>query len=380
MSSTLDEPGRFSPIVDDGPLRLVVVGAGPMGRRWIDAISRNRDVELVGVADLVPDVARRALTELDVEARVGSDATELAMESGAHAIVDAAVPAAHHAVTWKALRAHIPVLGEKPAAATTAQALSLAATSRDSGTLFVVSQSRRFNRNVLALREAVRAVGEVGIMSAQFFRAPHFGGFRESMSHPLLLDMAIHPFDTARYLIEAEPVSVVCEEFNPSWSWYAGDAAVVATFTMSNGARFAYTASWCSPGLETSWNGEWRLSGRHGSALWDGEEAPQVQNEAGPNQTVDVPEVPGESIHGSLVEFIDTLRSGEVSRGEIGENIQSLLMVEAAVRASETGERIVIADLLDDALAEALRDETDASTQRVLEIWSRDGLSAHGGG
>ena len=59
----------------------------------------------------------------------------------------------------------------------------------------------------------------------EFFKAPHFGGFREEMAHPLLVDMAIHAFDAARYLLGADPVSVYCEAFNPAWSWYAGDAA-----------------------------------------------------------------------------------------------------------------------------------------------------------
>lgn len=35
------------------------------------------------------------------------------------------------------------------------------------------------------------------------------------MDHPLLLDMAVHAFDAARWFLGADPVGVYCEEFNP---------------------------------------------------------------------------------------------------------------------------------------------------------------------
>ena len=48
-------------------------------------------------------------------------------ETGAEAVLDITVPVAHHPVTLEALRAGLPVLGEKPAAQTVAEALALAA-------------------------------------------------------------------------------------------------------------------------------------------------------------------------------------------------------------------------------------------------------------
>ena len=82
------------------------------------------------------------------------------------------------------------------------------------------------------------------------------------MPFPLLIDMAIHQFDLARDLIGSEPVAVYCNSYNPSWSWFAGDAAAQVQFEFAGGSRFSFSGSWCSPGLETSWNGEWRVSGQ----------------------------------------------------------------------------------------------------------------------
>ena len=69
-----------------------------------------------------------------------------------------------------------------------------------------------------------------------FTGLPTSGGFREEMDSPLLVDMAIHTFDAARYVTGGDPVSVLCTEFNPPWSWYRGAAsAVVASSSSSAG-------------------------------------------------------------------------------------------------------------------------------------------------
>ena len=96
--------------------------------------------------------------------------------------------------------------------------------SERTSTLFVVSQNRRYNSGFGRFQEPLLAqhLGGVGHLNAEFYRAPHFGGFREEMDSPLLVDMAIHTFDAARYVTGADPVNVLCTEFNPPWSWYRG--------------------------------------------------------------------------------------------------------------------------------------------------------------
>jgi predicted dehydrogenase len=296
---------------------------------------------------------------------VGTDAVELAAATGARAVVNATVPQAHHPVTTAALFAGLDVLGEKPVAETVAQALSLAAAAQVTGRLFMVSQSRRWNPQLFALRAMAADLGVPGSLTTEFFRAPHFGGFREEMDHPLLVDMAIHAFDSARFVLGAEPVSAYCETHNPPWSWYAGDAAATAVFAMDNGARYTYTGSWCSPGVPTSWNGEWRLSAERGSARWDGEQDPVSDAEPGPSAGP-----PGTGIAGALRVFADAVRTGAVPMGEVHENVPSLAMVEAAVRSAQTGQRVLVDDVLAAAHADALLSETRPDVRDALAVWS----------
>jgi predicted dehydrogenase len=347
------------------PLPVVLAGAGNMGRAWCAAIEADPDVELVGIADLHRPTGQAAADATGRAVPVGTDALALAAATGARAVVNATVPRAHHPVTAAALLAGLDVLGEKPVAETVAQALSLAATAQVSGRLFMVSQSRRWNPQLFALRAMAAELGAPGALTTEFFRDPHFGGFREQMAHPLLVDMAIHAFDSARFVLGAEPVSAYCETHNPPWSWYAGDAAATAVFAMDGGARYTYTGSWCSPGAQTSWNGEWRLSAERGSARWDGEQDP-VSDVPGPA----APAGPARSgIAAALHAFTDAVRTGSVPMGEVHENVPSLAMVEAAVRSARTGQRVLVDDVLAAAHAEALRAETRPAVRDALADW-----------
>ena len=64
------------------------------------------------------------------------------------------------------------------------------------------------------------------------------------------------------------------------------------------------------------------------------------------------------------------LESGAIPSGEVHSNVLSLAMVEAAIRSAGEGRRVLIADILDDAHAEAIRTESDPQIGAVLESWS----------
>jgi predicted dehydrogenase len=365
------------------PLRVVLVGAGGMGRAWLLAIAAEPLVELAGVVDLNLDVARDTIVATDSPAvPVGPDAVALARATGARALIDVTVPVAHHPVTTAALFAGLPVLGEKPAAATLAETLSLCAAAEVTGQLFMVSQSRRWNPRLVAFRESLATLGPVATLTTQFFKAVHFGGFREEMADPLLVDMAIHTFDCARFLLGAEPTAVHCESYNPPWSWFGGNAAASARFSMDNGTRYAYDGSWCAPGAETSWNGDWRASAQHGSVLWDGERPPisfPDGEHAGRRFVEGRPAAAGrpapvgdgpEGIAGALRAFAEALRSGRTPDGEVHGNVMSLAMVEAAVRSAASGRRVVVDDVLEQAHDEAVRAELRDDVQATLRSWT----------
>jgi predicted dehydrogenase len=350
-------------------IKIIQVGAGAMGRLWLDVLAGSADVELVGLVDIDLSAAQLSAAGAGLpDVALARSLPELLDWVAADAVLNVTVPEAHAEVSITALLHGLAVLCEKPLADTLAAALSMIAAAEVGGRLLMVSQSRRYWRNLTALRTQLARLGRLGLVQCSFFKAPHFGGFREEMAYPLLGDMAIHQFDLARELIGTEPVSVSCESFNPSGSWYAGDAAANVAVDFADGTRFVFTGSWCSPGLETSWNGSWRISAAGGTALWDGDYAPVAQTADGEQ----IPAEPGtgpEQIAGSLAEFVTALRTGAAPSGEAHSNVMSLAMVEAAIMSAQTQRRVVLGDLLDDAYQQALASEQRPELAAALTSW-----------
>jgi predicted dehydrogenase len=352
------------------PVRIIQVGAGAMGRAWLEVVRDSDEAELVGLVDLDPGAAQRAADATGHGGvPVAGSLEQLLDRVEADALLNVTVPSAHADVSITALLHGLPVLCEKPLAETVSAGLSMIAAAELSGRLLAVSQSRRYWRTLSAFRGQIARLGAIGTVSCDFFKAPHFGGFRDEMAYPLLVDMAIHQFDLARDLIGTEPVAVYCDSYNPGWSWYRGDAAAQVVFEFTGGARFSFTGSWCSAGLETSWNGSWRVSGSGGSALWDGDHEPTAADVSGQPITAVVGDGP-EQIAGSLAEFVAAMRTGALPSGEAHSNVLSLAMVEAAIRSASEGRRVLIAEVLDGAHAQAVASEEHPKVRAVLASWS----------
>ena len=109
------------------------------------------------------------------------------------------------------------MLSEKPMAETLADARDLVARAKAAGRIHAVVQNRRYLAGVRRIARALRsgAIGAITSVHADFFLAPHFGGFREEMDHVLLLDMAIHGFDALRCMTGLAASGVYCREWNP---------------------------------------------------------------------------------------------------------------------------------------------------------------------
>ena len=194
------------------------------------------------------------------------------------------------------------------------------------------------------------------------------------MDHPLLLDMAIHQLDSARFLLDSDPVAVYCEEYNPAWSWYRGDAGCTAIFEMSSGARYVFTGTWCSPGLETSWNGSWRASAEYGSAAverrrrcrWSSvpsDVAAKRPRQSGIWPATALPARCGNSSGRCGPEL--------VPMGEVHDNVYSLAMVEAAIESNAARRPGPVEDSMSRALDRAIAEEEPRRRRSGVEDVAR---------
>jgi predicted dehydrogenase len=330
----------------------LLVGAGEMGKNWANNLRDCEQVKTIGWMDIRPDIAAQAIEEKKLTGVAAYDDLAKALaESRPDFVVDVTNPQSHHDVTLAALAAGVPVLGEKPMADSMERARAMVRASEKSGKLYMVSQSRRYHAGAIAFAKLIRDhVAPLGILNSDFYVGAHFTGFRAEMKSVLLLDMAIHTFDSARQFSGRDAVSVYCEEFRPDWSWNRGKDSAVALFEMTGGLRYDYRGSWCAEGLPTSWEAEWRAHGPGASATWDGENPPVAARVKSSSELIhdsekfsgEIPKHHFGGIAGSLREFLRALETGELPQGECHDNIKSLAMVFAAVESAESGRRIKI--------------------------------------
>lgn len=338
-------------------MKVVLVGCGAMSRHWLDAARQIDGLAIAGLVDIEPERAQARAREYELaSAVVGSSLDAVLEQTKPDAVFDVVVPAARREVALSAFAHHCHLLTEKPLADSPENARAIIEAARRAGRIHAVVQNRRYVANVRRIRRFLDsgAIGKPTSIHADFFVAPHFGGFREEMAHVLLLDMAIHTFDAARYMANGEPASVYCQEWEPANSWYQQGSSASAVFDFGGGKLFTYAGSWCADGFRTSWEGSWRIVAERGSLLWDGHDGLKAEVVTSgrdgiidKTQPIEVPALnPADQVGGHLGIIKDFMRAVETgtepeTRGT--DNIRSLAMVFGAIESAETGRRVTIA-------------------------------------
>ncbi|MEN3149177.1 Gfo/Idh/MocA family oxidoreductase [Neorhizobium sp. IRAMC:178] len=340
--------------------KVVLCGCGAMAKGWVRALQSTpklrQALTVVGLVDLDVSVAQALAAEFSLQSvSVGSDLAAVLTETGADIVFDVVIPAARHSVVKAALSHGCHVLSEKPMANSMEEAADLIRAAEAAGRIHSVVQNRRFISGVRRMRRFVEsgAIGEITAIHCDFFIAPHFGGFRERMDNVLLLDMAIHTFDAARFVSGKTPLSVYCLETNPPGSWYAHGASANAVFQFSDEVVFTYRGSWCAEGQRTSWESEWRIVGSHGMLTWDGEDAFRASVAGsdsgllrGATPIEVLPPAREEETHGHasvIADFLSAIETGGVPETAGQDNIKSLAMVFGAIESARSRQTIDLA-------------------------------------
>lgn len=332
--------------------KVVLVGCGGISNAWLKPALEFDDIEFVGLVDLNQKNAESLNEKYNLNVKAGIDLEKMLDEAKPDIVFDCTVPSAHCGVTVTALEHGCHVLGEKPMAESMDDARRMLAAAENSGKTYAVIQNRRYQKEIVAYRNLLQSglLGEVTTLNADFYIGAHFDGFRAEMDHVLLVDMAIHSFDQARFICGKEPISVYCHEWNPKGSWYSHGASAMCIFEMSDGVVFNYRGSWCPEGMNTSWECSWRAVCENGSALWDGAqkiEAEMVDGDKGsifPQKKVEcsIEDIAFSRHAGVIREFLDSLKTGKKPQTICSDNIKSLSMVLSAVESAEKGVKVAL--------------------------------------
>ncbi len=338
--------------------RVILVGGGVAAGFWNEPLRRRADVVALVEADR--ELARAAIDRLGFDCPGFASLDEALATAPADVVVNATPVEYHREIDEAALAAGCHVLTEKPLAPTFADAVALVEAARRSGRTLAVMQNRRHHPAIRRLRQAVAdgTIGATVALSADMWMAPRHspGHPLERQRHPLLLDMAVHTFDQARFLSGLNAVRVDCHELTPSHSWHTGPAAAIATFEMQDGVVFSYRGSWIADGFRTSYDAAWRVSGADGTAVWDSFGAPACEVAVGPapergfrdveRTTWPVPEPLDATGHAAAIDdLFDALEARRTPETEAGANLGTLAMVFAAIRSAEEQRPVELAEI-----------------------------------
>jgi predicted dehydrogenase len=185
--------------VSAGPLRLLVVGAGHMGRLHARkaATALPGEVTLTGVVDR--HLRRAEALAGEFGARAGDDPRALA--GAADAAIVAVPTVSHAAVAGTLLDAGLDVLVEKPIAATLEEGEALLARARAGGRVLAVGHLEWHNAALRAIAPRIRR--------PRFVEAHRLGPFpHRATDVDVVRDLMIHDIDVVQRLIGEEPESV----------------------------------------------------------------------------------------------------------------------------------------------------------------------------
>jgi predicted dehydrogenase len=222
----------------DGVLRIAVVGAGRIGRRHAALIAASQRCMLAGVVD--PDTGATAVADAHGVRRF-TDVRHLLEEDRPDGAIVATPNRLHleHAVAC--LAAGVPVLVEKPIAATVDEGLEIAAAAHRHEVPVLVGHHRRHSPILARAQEAIAdgvLGGVVGTLATTLFAKPaeYFAAApwrRGPGGGPILINL-IHDVDALRTLIgEVEAVQAFAASGRRG---HAVEESVAVTMRFAGGA------------------------------------------------------------------------------------------------------------------------------------------------
>ncbi|HEU5304516.1 MAG TPA: Gfo/Idh/MocA family oxidoreductase [Gemmatimonadales bacterium] len=178
-------------------LPVGVIGVGALGQHHARHLAGLEDVRLVGVHDLDPSRAAKVAAEQGTAAFDDMDRLLGQVEA-----VTVAVPTRAHAeVGMRALARGVPVLMEKPLAATLEEADRLIAAAKRKGLQLQVGHIERYNR---ALRAA-----EPYLDGPRYIESLRLASFQpRGTDVAVVLDLMIHDLDLVLHLTGSEATEV----------------------------------------------------------------------------------------------------------------------------------------------------------------------------
>jgi len=330
--------------------KILLLGMGFWGRRWLELILKTSRCELAGAAGSPAEMEEICRVYGIDPAVTFTDFKEAIAKTQADIAVVVLPGVLHFEADRLALEKGMNLITEKPLAMNMEEAKELLELkSRYPGRKFMASQNYRWRPHNQALKKAIEEgmVGKVESILLEFRQQEDLQGYRAGLAMPLLQDVSIHHFDLIRFFAGADCKTICCRTWRPSWSLFDGKPSTEAILEMDNGIRVVYNGSWAARGKETSWDGNFTVTGDKGCLTLDADgrvlfyphkKADAVVLDTGSQEGTEVPlpEMEYTEMEYGFHRFMDSMEQDCEPETTLEDNIKSFAMVMAGIQSSET--------------------------------------------
>jgi len=334
------------------PLRAAVIGLGAMGANHARVYAQLPGVELCAVSDLDP--ARLASASRGRSVRGFSDHRAMLDEERPD-LVSVAVPTrAHLDVAADVIERRIPLLIEKPIAATIDEGCRIRDLARAADVPLMVGHIERFNPAVRELKARLDggALGRIFQVHAR-----RVGPFPERVRDVgVVLDLAPHDIDVMRFLLASEITRVHAETQQRVNTEH--EDMLIGTLRFENGAVGVLDVNWLTPAKIR----ELAVLGERGMFVVDylARELTFYENDAAPR--ADAPDWAARHLKGvsegavhqigiekreplrvELEAFVASVRDGTTPEVTDDDGLAAITVAEALVRSARDGAAVELA-------------------------------------
>lgn len=333
--------------------RIVQVGLGGFGRRWMRTILGHQSWEYAGLVTRNKEVLKERGRECNLEEkRLFSD-----LESALRNIEDAdtvliTTPYFKHAEEALVALAHGKnVIVEKPLCGNFPDALRIRDAVRESGKSLMVSENYRFSPAPLKIKEIIES-GEIGspeYICIQYFVRHSFreGDWRNRIEYPVLIENSTHHFDLLRFVTGKEALAISCFAFGSKGMDRNMDKnikpSVSAHIEMEDSLHVNFCASWAYSSFRTPWTGNWWIRGTEGGVQFNPEGI--TLSKEGNETHIPIGDDRSNSLSGVLDEFTDSLIQKRSPSVDIEDNVKTIGISMACIESSEKRRLVTIQDL-----------------------------------
>ena len=239
-----------------GTVRMALVGLGGFTvDRVAPAIEQSEYVEASAVVSGSSEKAARVANELDIGVSLTYNEFHAGVDRSSYDAVFIATPNGTHLEhVQSAADIGKPVLCEKPMEATANRAETMVRSCRDAGVPLMIAYRLQTNPLVRAARQLIHdgVIGEPvhcrGSMSQRIFEiiSPDPEQWRlnaELSGGAALIDLGVYPLNTARFLLEEDPMAVHAFERRENDAFAEVDEHIAFEVLFESGAIAACTAS-----------------------------------------------------------------------------------------------------------------------------------------